>query len=242
MSRTAVVAASHGTSSAEGRAAVAGLVAAVRAAAPVGCDVVDAFVDVQEPDVAMVLEALGDGAEATVVPLLLSAGYHVHVDLAEAVDGRRAGLAPALGPDGRLLDVLVERARESGLRPDDRVVLAAAGSSDPRAVEDCRAVARGLGERLGRPVAIGFLSAARPALAEAIGFVRATHPVSRVVVSTYLLAPGFFHDLAVAAGADVTTAPLLRADGPPSPRLVELVLERAAIAAPETLAAVSPAA
>ena len=36
----------------------------------------------------------------------------------------------ALGPDDRLVDVLVRRLREVGLRIDDRVVLAAAGSSD----------------------------------------------------------------------------------------------------------------
>ncbi|GAA1057021.1 hypothetical protein GCM10017608_09630 [Agromyces luteolus] len=236
MSRATVIAASHGTSSRAGRSAVAALVAEVRASAPVGCDVIDAFVDVQEPDVATVLEVVGDDVDVTVVPLLLSAGYHVHVDLAEAVHGRRAGLAGALGPDERLVDVLVERLREAGLAPGDRVVLAAAGSSDARAVEDSRAVARRLGERLGRLVTIGFLSAARPTLAETIGFARATHPLSRIVAATYLLAPGYFHDLAASAGADVTAAPLLRADAAPPPGLVGLVLDRAGVGAPSPVA------
>lgn len=228
----ALVAASHGTSSAEGRAAVAALVEAVRAAAP-GLVVEDAFVDVQAPDVASVLDALGTGHESVVVPLLLSAGYHVHVDLAREVHGREGtpSLGAALGPDDRLVDVLIERLAESGLRGDDRVVLAAAGSSDTRAVDDCRVVGRRLAERLGRPVAVGFLSAARPGLIDAIARTRATHPVSRVVVSSYLLAPGYFHDLAIAAGAAVTSAPLLRPDAPPPASLVELVLERHAAAA-----------
>jgi sirohydrochlorin ferrochelatase len=227
----ALVAASHGTSSPEGRAAVAALVDAVRTAAP-GLVVEDAFVDVQAPDVASVLDVLGTGHESVVVPLLLSAGYHVHVDLVGELHGREGAptLGAALGPDDRLVDVLLARLAETGLRDDDRVVLAAAGSSDRRAVEDCRVVGRRLAERLGRPVAVGFLSAARPGLADAIARTRATHPVSRVVVSSYLLAPGYFHDLAAAAGAAVTSAPLLRPDAPPPASLVELVLDRYASA------------
>jgi sirohydrochlorin ferrochelatase len=228
----ALVAASHGTSSAEGRAAVAALVDAVRAAAP-GIVVEDAFVDVQTPDVASVLDALGTAHESVVVPLLLSAGYHVNVDLAREVHGREGApsLGAALGPDDRLVEVLIERLAESGLREDDRVVLAAAGSSDARAVDDCRVVGRRLAERLGRPVAVGFLSAARPGLGEAIARTRATHPVSRVVVSSYLLAPGYFLDLAAVSGAAVTSAPLLRPDAPPPAPLVELVLDRYSSAA-----------
>ena len=152
----------------------------------------------------------------------------MHVDLAREV-AQAAGapvLGAALGPDDRLVEVLAERLAEAGLRGDDRVVLAAAGSSDVRAVDDCRVVGRRLAARLGRPVAVGFLSAARPSLADAIARTRATHPVSRVLVSSYLLAPGYFHDLAVAAGGDVTTAPLLRADAAPPASLVGLVLDR----------------
>ena len=50
----ALVAASHGTSSAEGQRAVAALVEAVRRSAR-DVMVADAFVDVQQPDVASVL-------------------------------------------------------------------------------------------------------------------------------------------------------------------------------------------
>jgi sirohydrochlorin ferrochelatase len=229
---SALVAASHGTSSPAGRTAVAALVDAVRRAAP-GLVVEDAFVDVQTPDVASVLDALGTDHESVVVPLLLSAGYHVHVDLARVVHGRAGGptLGAALGPDDRLVDVLLERLAQAGLRDDDRVVLAAAGSSDARAVADCRVVGGRLSERLGRPVAVGFISAARPGLGEAIARTRATHPVSRVVVSSYLLAPGYFHDLAAVSGAAVTSAPLLRPDAPPPAPLVELVLDRYSSAA-----------
>ena len=230
MTRPALVAASHGTSSPEGRAAVAALVDAVRGASDAATEVLDAFVDVQQPDVPSVLDGL-DERQAVIVPLLLSAGYHVHVDLADEARGRAATVTGALGPDDRLVDVLVARLVEAGLRWDDRVVLATAGSSDARAVDDCRDMGRRLAERLGRRVAVGFLSAARPSVAEAVANTRATHPVSRVVVASYLLAPGYFHDLAAAAGGDVTTAPLLRADAAPPAGRVDLGLDRYAEAA-----------
>ena len=47
-----------------------------------------------------------------------------------------------------------------------------------------------------------------------------------MIVASYLLAPGYFQDLAERAGADVVTPPLLVADEPVPPELVEIVLER----------------
>ena len=43
----------------------------------------------------------------------------------------------------------------------------------------------------------------------------------RVVIASYLLAPGFFHDQLAKAGADLVTEPLL-----PSPVLAAIALER----------------
>jgi len=218
-----LIACSHGTASAVGQSAVAGLVAAIAARRP-DLDVRAAFVDVQEPGIATVLEALS-GAPARVVPLLLSAGYHVYVDLAETA-AAHAGttLAPALGPDQRLVELLARRLHEAGLRDDDTVIVAAAGSSDPRAVGDVRDTAEALGHLLGRPSSAAYLSAAEPRLAQAVDEARTEG--RRVVVATYLLAPGHFSDLAAASGADVVTPPLLSASEPPAPELVDLVLER----------------
>ncbi|GAA6526328.1 CbiX/SirB N-terminal domain-containing protein [Intrasporangium sp. DVR] len=219
----ALIACSHGTGSPEGRAAVAGLVSAVAARRP-DLDVRAAFVDVQEPDVNQVLDSLG-GAPGRVVPLLLSAGYHVHVDLSEAVATHpAASLAGALGPDPRLAQLLADRLDEAGLRDDDHVVLAAAGSSDGRAVDDCRDLADALGRLIGRPSPAAYLSAAEPRLDAAVA--RAREAGGRVVVATYLLAPGFFADLVSRSGADVVTAPLLLPTEPPSRTLVDIVLDR----------------
>ena len=86
-------------------------------------------------------------------------------------------------------------------------------------------VARSLGELLRRPVAAAYLSAARPRLDEAVAAARAAG-AARVVVATYLLAPGFFADLAGRCGADVVTPPLLVPDGPVPAALVDVVLNR----------------
>ena len=224
----ALVGISHGTSSPVGQAAVAGLVAAVaRARGDLG--VTGGFVDVQQPDVAATVGSVDTYRGGVIVPLLLSAGYHVHVDLRrelDAIDDRRTALARALGPDDRLVTVLARRLREAGLRPGDRVVLGCAGSSDARAVEDCREMGARLSRSLGLEVRVGFISAAHPRLPVAVEQERAEAPGARVIVSTYLLAPGYFADLASQAGADATTAPLLAAEMPAPDELVDLVLDR----------------
>ena len=227
--RPVLLACSHGTRSSAGQAAVAALVAAVASAAP-ELEVRQAFVDVEEPEITTALAEVS-GREVRVVPLLLSAGYHVHVDLARAVDpveraeSTRPVLAAALGPDASLVEILADRAAAAGVRTEDTLLLAAAGSSDPRAVADCRTVADSLATHLGRPVTATFLTAAQPSVTDAVAAAR-REGAGRVVVLAHLLAPGFFVDLLAGCGADVITEPLLVPTGQPDPRLVELVLRR----------------
>ena len=114
--------------------------------------------------------------------------------------------------------MLVARLEAAGLEDSDAVVLAVAGSSDERANDDCRAIGAMLAERLARDVTVGFLAAAEPRLGVAVAGAREARADSirpRVVVANYLLAPGYFHDLAVrlADGAPVAR-PLLDADAP----------------------------
>lgn len=231
MTTPALLAISHGTASPEGQAAVAALVAAVAERMP-EVTVRLGHVDVQQPDVAASLDALPEGQPVVIVPLLLSAGYHVRVDLKQQTAGR-AGItiAPALGPDARLVDALLARLAPLAPGREDAVVLAVAGSSDERANDDCRAVAAMLGERLGRDVAVGFLAAADPRLAAAVRGARGTAATTgttaaRVVVANYLLAPGYFHDLAVRlADRSPVARPLLDDDEPPA-SVVDVVVER----------------
>ncbi|WP_404429829.1 cobalamin biosynthesis protein CbiX [Microbacterium lacus] len=224
MTTPALLAISHGTSSPAGQAAVSALVEAVAQRLP-DVTVRLGHVDVQPPDVAASLDALPENQPVALVPLLLSAGYHVHVDLREqTADHTDVTITSALGPDERLVDVLVARLAAID-DPDAGIVLAVAGSSDDRANEDCRATARALAERLGREVSVGFLAAAEPRLGAAVA-AAAENGEKKVVVANYLLAPGYFHDLAVRVSAGSPVArPLLDDDEPPAP-LVDLVVDR----------------
>ncbi|TFC03531.1 cobalamin biosynthesis protein CbiX [Cryobacterium adonitolivorans] len=235
-----LLATSHGTSDPAGQRAVLALVDAVAAAAP-HLAVRGGYVDVQSPDVPTCLRAIAtgsghadrapadaDGADrpVVIVPLLLSAGYHVRVDLAEAAAAavQPVRVTGALGPDPRLARILADRLHEIGLEPNDTVVLAAAGSTDAGAVADCHTAGGQLAAVLGRAVTVGFISAARPRLADAVRAARAGAP-GRVVVATYLLAPGYFAGLAENCGADAVSRPLL-VDGQEPPReLVDVVID-----------------
>ena len=213
----ALVACAHGTRDPAGRKAVDALRAAVVAARP-GVRVVEAYVDVQEPALPDVLRGLGP---AVVVPLLLSAGFHVHVDIAGAVDagGPDVQAARPLGPDPVLVDVLAQRLGDAGLDGDHSVLLAAAGSSVPRAVAHVERTALLLADRVGREVTPVYASAAEPRVESAVAELTAAG--RRVAVASYLLAPGHFQDRLRATRADVVTAPLL-----PHPAIAELVLRR----------------
>lgn len=224
MTAPALLAISHGTASDEGQAAIQRLVDAV-AERLSGVRVRLGHVDVQQPDVAASLDALPQGEPVVIVPLLLSAGYHVRVDLRKQSAGHGGvAIARALGPDPRLVDVLADRLGAAGLGETDVVVLAVAGSSDERANEDCREIGRMLAERLERGVTVGFLAAADPRLDVAVAGAR--EPGGRVVVANYLLAPGYFHDLAVRLAGDAPVARPLLDDDEPAASLVDLVVDR----------------
>ena len=218
--RPALVAVSHGTSSPDGQAAVAGLVDAVRRRLP-DVDVSEAFVDVQKPSPVDVLDAVA--GPAVVVPLLLAPGFHVHVDVARSVEGRDATAAQVLGSSRGITAILLDRLRAAGLRRDDAVVLGVAGSSDVRAHQSVDRAAARLAMWLGREVMVGHLGGTGRRIGEVVAAAGASG--RRVVVATYLLAPGYFADLLHGCGADVVTAPLLDA-GPPDPRLVQVVIDR----------------
>lgn len=265
---------SHGTDDASGQAAVRALLDGVRAARP-ELDVREAFVDVQQPEVGTVLaEAVRDavgqeprgGHAAIVVPLLLSTGYHVRHDIAQAVAAVNAAVVDAaadnadddlddvgpddagpddadpdgtclavaaepLGPHPLLVEILADRyaaaeAAHGPFRPEDAVVLAAAGSSVVAAATAVEEVTSALAQRLGRPVTPSYGAGAEPRVPAAVAAARSV--AARVIVVSYLLAPGYFHDRVLEAGADVVTDPVAGPAGAdkPDPRLVQVVLDR----------------
>lgn len=219
-----LVACAHGTRSSTGRRLIAELALAARDLRP-GLVTTAAFVDVQPPTVVDVVAQLSSaGRPAVVVPLLLSGGYHVHVDIAGAVDGHPSAVAARpLGPDPRLAAVLTDRLVAAGADRQDpatAVVLAAAGSSDPRSAADVQGTADLLQQDWAGPVTTGYGSAARPTVPDAVAAARRAG-AARVVVAAYLLAPGHFADKLRGAGADCVTAPLL-----PDERIATVLLDR----------------
>ncbi|MBC3190247.1 sirohydrochlorin chelatase [Pseudonocardia sp. C8] len=201
----------HGSRSDAADAVVRSLASAVAAHGP---RVETCYVDVRGPKVVDAVTALQDEGYdgAVVVPAFLAAGYHVRTDLpaqlAEAgADPRRFRTTPALGPDPLLASAALDRLRAAGYRAGDTVVLAAAGSSDPSAVDQVRQAAGLLSPLVGGRVRVGFAATGTPAVPALVEGLRSAG-ADRVAVASWLLAPGVFQDRLRGCGADVVGDPL----------------------------------
>lgn len=199
-----LLAVAHGTRSAAGQAQIRDLVDKVACRLP-GVEVRLAYADVQQPRVADAIR----GLDAVVVPLLLSSGYHVRVDIARAVEANDAVATAPLGPDPVLVESL---ARQLGA--NDTVVLAAAGSSDPDWRADIAEVAAQLNAH------VAYASGTESRVGDVVGRLRA-QGAERITVAAYLLAEGLFYRSLHRAGADRVTPPLCA-----DPAVVDLVLAR----------------
>ncbi len=167
-----------------------------------------AFVDVLGPRVSEVVA--GAPGPVTVIPAFLSSGYHVRVDVPREVwaTGRRdVTISAALGPHPLLIAATADRLRAAGWRRGDGVILAAAGSSDRRAVADVRAAAGRLSGKVGSRVRVGFVATGTPRVVPRVAGLRAAGQ-PRVAVASWLLAPGLFHSRLGSSGADVVAEPL----------------------------------
>lgn len=223
MNSPVLIACAHGTRNAEGQAAIRKVMAEIEDLRP-GLQVLEAYVDVQEPELSGVVEGLPEGTAAVVVPLLLSTGFHIKVDVPKAIKSRPEVVAARpLGPDPRLAELLAKHLRAAGLQDRDGVLLAAAGSSLPDGSVDSEEQARLLAELLPNKVRVAYGASAEPNVPDGVASLRAelAQDGGRVFIASYLLATGYFHDQLFKAGADVVTAPLL-----PSPVLAEIALER----------------
>ncbi|WHU48523.1 sirohydrochlorin chelatase [Gordonia sp. L191] len=207
----------HGTRNPRGVAVIAEI--AEKVAATVG-PTRTAFVDVLGPTPSEVLGGLD--RPAVLVPAFLASGYHVRQDIPEHVRASGVGdaiVTRALGPDPRIAAVLRRRLIESGWRPGDAVVLAAAGSTDDSACAQVYLAARQLEGLIGGHIEVGFLTTAAPTVADAVAAARISG--RGVVIAAYLLAPGLFHERLHTVGADLVAEPL-GAD----PAIVELIVTR----------------
>jgi sirohydrochlorin ferrochelatase len=241
---TPLVAVAHGSRDPRAAATVTGLLSVVRARASQrglpGLDVRAGFLDHCAPSLPQVLGSVpADAGPVVVVPLLLTAAYHSKADVPAqlaAAAAARPGLdvmcAGTLGPHPLLLAALERRLREACVAVGDAVarartgvVLAAAGSSDPAANATIAELAARWARELGwRAVLPAYASAAGPRPADCVRALR-DGGSERVVVASYLLAPGYFadkiRDAALGAGADAVSAALGAA-----PEVADVVLDR----------------
>jgi sirohydrochlorin ferrochelatase len=208
--RGVLVAVAHGSADPRASATIAELAALARERSP-GLDLRTAFLGHAPPSLPQVLSTIEADREVTVLPLLLTAAHHSKADIPRMLARTprpRASYGATLGPHPLLLDALERRLAEADPGADPArtaVVLAAAGSSDPEANATIARMAAQWQARTGwfavRPA---YASAAEPSPAAAVtGLLRDGAP--RVVVATYLLAPGLFADrirhASLAAGA-----------------------------------------
>ena len=182
-----------------------------------------AFVQHTQPSLSSALTDLaaetGTGGKA-IVPLLLSTGYHLNTDIGEPARAAGIPVAPPLGPDHRLVPALADRLALAGVPAGTPVVLAAAGSSDPRAASETARQAVMLAAYLRAPVMAAFASAAQPTVPDAVAALSA-RTGRQVAVATYLLAPGLFHEQLKLSGAGWVSDPL-----GDHPAVASLVVER----------------
>jgi sirohydrochlorin ferrochelatase len=198
-----LVVAAHGSTDARFADVVEAVAGQIRAARS-ELDVAVGYLEHGPPSLA---DAVTPGC--VLVPLLLSSGFHVRTDIpTQAPDVR---VADAVGPDPALSVALAERLREAGWQRQTPLVLAAAGSSDERALDDVRRAATLLGEHLGVDVEVGFVSAGAPRLGD----------LNPAAIASYLVAPGAFHDAVRASGAHVVAEPIGA-----HPAFAEIVLRR----------------
>jgi len=172
-----LVLAAHGTQDPAGAVVISEIAAAVRRRLP-SVPVEVAYVDVRSPSLTEVLSSVS--GPAVVVPAFLAAGYHVRVDVPEQVllsGCSSVTVTPALGPSDLVLDAVYSRLVACGWVRGQGVVLAAAGSSDARAVADVHRAARRLSVLTRSSVQVGFITSARPSVPEAVAAAGAA-PVS----------------------------------------------------------------
>jgi sirohydrochlorin ferrochelatase len=254
MPKRALVAVAHGSADPRAAAAIGELMPLVaRRAADRGLIVPDlrvAYLGHAAPSVPQVMRTFGPDTQVTVLPLLLTAAYHSKTDIPRVLaraDTARLNVtygAP-LGPHPLLLRALERRLPGTAFENPAQtgVVLAAAGSSDPGANATIADLAAQWQAAAGwfavRPA---YASAVSPAAAggqgspAAAGGQGSTAPAQavtellragarRVVVASYLLAPGLFadriRDASLAAGA-AEVSPALGA----VPEVADIVLDR----------------
>jgi len=204
MSSPTLLAVAHGSRDPAAQETVGALAERVRRLAP-ALEVRVAFVQHAEPSLATALAGAGD--DVVIVPLLLSTGYHLAVDISGSATAAGARRAAPLGPHPGLATALADHLAAAGVPAGIPVVLAGAGSSDPKAAADVELQAALLADLRGARVLASYATAGTPTVEEAVAALRG--PAGEAVaVATYLLSPGHFYDRLRQTSATWVSAPL----------------------------------
>jgi sirohydrochlorin ferrochelatase len=208
-----LVAVAHGTEDHDGLAEIRRLINIVRTRRP-ELAIELCWLEGASPTLASLLPSLT--GPVVIVPLLLSTGYHVKVDIPSIVAGRPAtAVSRQLGPDPKISRVVYLRLAEARKAADEdgdgEVVLIGAGSSDPEARDDLKTAAKQLERWIRWPARVAVMSDPDPCYSD-----------RDEQVANYLLAPGYFYDrLRAEAGAMLVGAPIGA-----HPLVAEVILER----------------
>lgn len=168
-----------------------------------------AFCEHNAPSLPDVLgERPAESADTVVVPLLLASAYHARVDIPAMIaqSGADVRVAPTLGEDSRLVQVLGERLTAAGASrfdPGLGVVVVAVGSSHAAANAQTATIAGRLarGTRWAGAEVAFATSGPQPSVPEAVERLRERGATS-VMIAPWFLAHGQITDRVAAYAAD----------------------------------------
>jgi sirohydrochlorin ferrochelatase len=191
-----------------------------------GVDAHLGFLDHVEPHPLEVLATVR-ARSVVLVPLLLSAAFHVRVDIAAIADsarieGRRVAVTDSLVPHPLLNAVVDDRLTAAGVEAGTPLVLAAAGTSSAEANADTEQAGLALARHRRSAVHVAYLTAAKPTVSQELS--RLAVSAEGLAVVTWLLAPGHFA-AAVGAAAAAAGVPYTEVLGA-HPALARVLVER----------------
>ncbi|MGB3334746.1 MAG: sirohydrochlorin chelatase [Mycobacterium sp.] len=160
-----------------------------------------AFCENSTPNLRDVLrETAGSGDDTVVVPLLLASAYHARVDIPAMIaeSGVAVRVAPTLGEDSRLVQVLGERLTSAGASrfdPELGVVVVAVGSSHAAANAQTATIAAPLsrGTRWAGVEVAFATDGPQPSVPEAVERLRA-RGATKLMIAPWFLAHGRITD------------------------------------------------
>lgn len=194
---TTVVLTAHGSRDPRSAANTRAIAGHLRRVAP-ELTVRAAFCEHSTPKLCDVLDTAA-GRDTVVVPFLLASAYHARIDIPGVIERAGVGVrvAPTLGEDDRLVQVLGERLAAAGASPFDPelgVVVVAVGSSRPAANAQTARVAAPLsrGTRWAG-VEVAFATGPQPSVPEAVERLKA-RGATRLMIAPWFLAHGRITD------------------------------------------------